>query len=64
MTELTLTTLQKKLSDPEWAAARIVAVYQPSGGPGSRVYPPDLPHHADRSFAVPDGEAGAQRRGP
>jgi len=43
MTELTLTTLQKKLSDTEWAAARIVAAYQPSGGPGSRVFPPTFP---------------------
>lgn len=43
MTELTLTTLQKKLSDMEWAAARIVAAYQPSGGPGSRVFPPTFP---------------------
>lgn len=43
MTELTLSTLQEKLSDTEWAAARIVAAYQPSGGPGSRVFPPTFP---------------------
>lgn len=43
MTELTLSTLQEKLSDTEWAAARITAAYQPSGGPGSRVFPPTFP---------------------
>lgn len=43
MTKLTLTSLQDKLVDPEWAAARIVATYQPSGGRGARVYPPTFP---------------------
>lgn len=43
MMELTLNTLQEKLSDMEWAAARITATYQPTGGPGSRVFPPTFP---------------------
>lgn len=41
--ELTLNTLQEKMSGMEWAAARITATYQPTGGPGSRVFPPTFP---------------------
>lgn len=43
MTELTLYALREKLADPEWAATRVEATYQPSGGPGTRVYPPTFP---------------------
>ncbi|MBW3068898.1 type I-U CRISPR-associated protein Cas7 [Actinomyces sp. 594] len=43
MTELTLDALRDKLADPEWAAVRVEATYQPSGGPGARVYPPTFP---------------------
>ncbi len=43
MTKLTLSALETKLRDPEWAAIRITATYQPSGGPGSRVFPPTFP---------------------
>ncbi|MDO4888672.1 MAG: type I-U CRISPR-associated RAMP protein Csb1/Cas7u [Actinomycetaceae bacterium] len=43
MTTLTLDALREKLSDPEWAAIRIATTYQPSGGPGTRVYPPTFP---------------------
>ncbi|RAX23854.1 type I-G CRISPR-associated RAMP protein Csb1/Cas7g [Actinomyces sp. Z16] len=42
-TELTLDALRSKLGDPEWAAIRMEATYQPSGGPGTRVYPPTFP---------------------
>ncbi len=43
MAKLSLDSLLKKLLNPEWAAARITATYQPSGGPGSRVFPPTFP---------------------
>lgn len=43
MTELTLAALRSKLADLEWAAIRVEATYQPSGGPGTRVYPPTFP---------------------
>ena len=43
MAKLSLDSLLEKLLNPEWAAARITATYQPSGGPGSRVFPPTFP---------------------
>ena len=43
MATLSLSDLTSKLQDPEWAAARITATYQPSGGPGARVFPPTFP---------------------
>ncbi|SHE25635.1 type I-G CRISPR-associated RAMP protein Csb1/Cas7g [Actinomyces glycerinitolerans] len=47
-TELTLDALRSKLADPEWAAIRVEASYQPSGGPGTRVYPPTFPTEGDK----------------
>lgn len=50
MTSLSLTSLLDKLRDPEFALARIIATYQPGGGPGSRVFPPTFPtSSSDRS---------------
>ncbi|SDN22653.1 CRISPR-associated protein, Csx4 family [Actinomyces ruminicola] len=49
MTELTLDALRDKLADPEWAAIRVEATYQPSGGPGARVYPPTFPTNGEKS---------------
>ncbi|NDR52551.1 type I-U CRISPR-associated RAMP protein Csb1/Cas7u [Actinomyces sp. 565] len=49
MTELTLDALRDKLADPEWAAVRVEATYQPSGGPGARVYPPTFPTNGEKS---------------
>lgn len=48
-TELMLDALRSKLADPEWAAVRVEATYQPSGGPGTRVYPPTFPTEGDDS---------------
>ena len=49
MTKLTLESLREKLGDPEWAAVRITAAYQPSGGVGSRVFPPTFPQRQGES---------------
>ena len=58
MTKLTLSALETKLRDPEWAAIRITATYQPSGGPGSRVFPPTFPvSRADESPYLLEGRA-------
>lgn len=43
MTALSLSSLAAKLKDPEFAVARIVATYQPGGGPDARVFPPTFP---------------------
>ncbi|MDO4259346.1 MAG: type I-U CRISPR-associated RAMP protein Csb1/Cas7u [Actinomycetaceae bacterium] len=51
MTTLTLSALREKLLDPEWAAARITVTYQPSGGPGARIFPPTFP--VDSSSELP-----------
>lgn len=59
MMKLTLDTLQEKMSGMEWAAARITATYQPTGGPGSRVFPPTFPTTATAYLMeerVRDGE--------
>ena len=47
MTALSLSALGAKLGDPEWAAARISVTYQPSGGPGARIFPPTFPTQND-----------------
>ncbi|WP_158247686.1 type I-U CRISPR-associated RAMP protein Csb1/Cas7u [Actinomyces qiguomingii] len=62
-TELSLDTLRSKLADPEWAAVRVEATYQPSGGPGARVYPPTFPTNGENSpYLLEDRRCDGQVR--
>lgn len=48
MNALTLDVLDDRLADAEWAAIRVSGSYQPTGGPGSRVYPPSFPIQGEK----------------